>query len=338
MKLFVYEHITSGALIDQDLPASLAHEGDEMLSAVLHDCHCLPTVAVSILRDSRLSKTDNNKRLRCQLVSDPIQFQILWLQCLIDADAIIIIAPETGHVLADLQQQALDHGKTILGCQPSAISITTNKLRCEQQLNNHNIASPKSYLASQWPQQNFEYPDGYIVKPVDGAGCIDTLIFDTAIELKYYLSQQHSEALQHTIVQPYIQGVPASLSLLISDDGILVLAINSQKINRKSNTLIFTGCVVNGIHETLFSLAQATQLAQQIHQSIPGLWGFVGVDIILSNNTATVIDINPRLTTSYVGLQQSLSVNPMELLFSMNEGILPTLDSTLQRKHVNIVI
>lgn len=338
MKLFVYEHITSGALTDQDLPTSLAHEGDEMLSAVLHDCHCLPTVDIIILRDSRLSKIDNNERLHCQLVSDPMQFQTLWLQCLINADAVLIIAPETGHVLADLQQQVLDHGKTILGCQPSAISITTNKLDCEQQLNNHHIATPKSYLASQWEQQNFEHSDGYIVKPVDGAGCLDTLMFDSSIALQSYLSQQHSKTLHHTLIQPYIQGIPASLSLLISDNDVLVLAINSQKINRKVNTLIFTGCVVNGINETLFSLAQATQLAQQIHHSIPGLWGFIGVDIILSNSTATVVDINPRLTTSYVGLQQSLSINPMELLFSMSEGILPILDTTLQRKRVNIII
>ena len=38
--------------------------------------------------------------------------------------------------------------------------------------------------------------------------------------------------------------------------------------------------------------------------SVPGLRGFVGVDYIWSdaNQTAEVIEINPRVTTSYVGL------------------------------------
>jgi tyramine---L-glutamate ligase len=42
----------------------------------------------------------------------------------------------------------------------------------------------------------------------------------------------------------------------------------------------------------------------------------VGVDVMIDteNDTVFVIDINPRLTTSYVGLQQAMAYNPAQLI------------------------
>lgn len=342
MKLFVYEHITSGALTDQKLPSSLAREGDEMLSSVLADCHALSQLELIILRDARLSNLngifDNDTAHQCYKVSSPSEFQQLWLQNLKSCDAIFIIAPETDNVLAELQQQAIDLDKTILGCQPSAIALASNKLICDQQLNRHNITTPKSCLASNWLQQQFIHSDGYIVKPIDGAGCIDTLIFDSILELEQYLVQQTPDVLQHYIIQAYQQGTSASLSLLMSEDDILVLAINQQKISREYNKLIFNGCEVNGINPLIFSTSQALSLVQQIQNAIPGLWGFIGIDLILTEQKATVVDINPRLTTSYVGLKQSIAINPMKLLFLMKEQGISLLPPIRQRQQVDIIL
>ena len=35
---------------------------------------------------------------------------------------------------------------------------------------------------------------------------------------------------------------------------------------------------------------------------VPGLKGYVGIDMVLSDDECYVIEINPRLTTSYLGL------------------------------------
>jgi len=342
MKLFVYEHITSGALIDQDLPSCLAREGDEMLSAVLADCHALPQLELSILRDARLpnisNAIDDDVRHQCNKISSPSEFQQLWLQNLKLCNAVFIIAPETNNILTKLQQQVHDHGKMILGCQPAAIALTTNKLSCDQQLNHHNITTSTSCLASNWPQQRFVQPDGYIMKPIDGAGCVDTLIFDSVSELEQHLFQQPIEVLQHNLIQAYHQGIAASLSLLISENDVLVLAINQQQISREHNKLIFNGCVVNGISPIIFSISEALLLAKKIQQAIPGLWGFVGIDLVLTNQKAIVIDINPRLTTSYVGLKQSLSTNPMELLLLMKEQGMKSLPPIMQHQQVDIIL
>ena len=47
-------------------------------------------------------------------------------------------------------------------------------------------------------------------------------------------------------------------------------------------------------------------LAQGIVAAIPGLGGYFGVDLILTGDGPSVVDVNPRLTTSYAGLRAGL--------------------------------
>ena len=54
-------------------------------------------------------------------------------------------------------------------------------------------------------------------------------------------------------------------------------------------------------------------LVDNIAQTFSGLTGYVGVDLIKANGAYVVIDINPRLTSSYVGLSEVLASNPAEL-------------------------
>jgi len=49
------------------------------------------------------------------------------------------------------------------------------------------------------------------------------------------------------------------------------------------------------------------QLAMQVHQALPGLRGFVGIDLVWhALRGPVVIEVNPRLTCAYVGLSQAL--------------------------------
>jgi predicted ATP-grasp superfamily ATP-dependent carboligase len=42
---------------------------------------------------------------------------------------------------------------------------------------------------------------------------------------------------------------------------------------------------------------------------LPGLQGYVGVDLVLTNQEAWLMEINPRLTTTYIGLRQVIQLN-----------------------------
>ncbi|MCK5120689.1 MAG: ATP-grasp domain-containing protein, partial [Methylococcales bacterium] len=49
-----------------------------------------------------------------------------------------------------------------------------------------------------------------------------------------------------------------------------------------------------------------------------GLWGYVGIDIIQPElNDPWVVEINPRLTTSYVGINQALDFNVAAAVLDM---------------------
>jgi predicted ATP-grasp superfamily ATP-dependent carboligase len=57
-------------------------------------------------------------------------------------------------------------------------------------------------------------------------------------------------------------------------------------------------------------------IARKIAQMLPDALGYIGVDVIVAHETNKiyVLEINPRLTTSYVGLHDALNANPAKLI------------------------
>ena len=339
MKLFIYEHITSGALSGDSLPVSLANEGHVMLMAVLHDCAYLSGMSINTMRDQRLKAIefiDDHPQHDCHFISTQTQYAQCWQHCLDTADAVLIIAPETDNLLVELQQQALAANKLIIGCQPNAIKLATDKNKCNKHLIKHSIAVVETTLAYHWLTTPFTSPSGYILKPTDGAGCINTYYFNNSDELQRHLSSQELATLDRLIVQPYVEGISASLSLLASNDDIEVLAINRQNITQFQQQLKLTSCTINDLSAIPLSIEKASKLAQQIHKAIPGLWGHIGIDLIVTDSSAFVTDINPRLTSSYIGLSSSLNINPMSRLFEMKKNTLSSLPPITQRNRIEV--
>jgi len=53
-------------------------------------------------------------------------------------------------------------------------------------------------------------------------------------------------------------------------------------------------------------LERAIDAALRTCNALPGLRGYIGVDLVLTESDAVVIEVNPRLTTSYLGLRSAL--------------------------------
>jgi len=338
MKLFIYEHITSGALINEPLPTSLAREGNDMLIAIVQDLAQLSNIELIILRDIRLEpllNTINSTHIHCYTIDDKSSFQAHYRAALNDADMVLPIAPETDDILSNIQQQVIDNNKQLLGCQPNATKLTSDKYQCFQQLKSFGLESPNTIKANEWPEKKFNSPSGFIIKPFDGAGCINTLFLEDQNKLEAWLAS-HAPELNHFLIQPYLKGLSLSLSLLVDHNNSLVLAINQQHVSHENGKLSFHGCTVNGSKNPDFSLLHASNLANKVHQAISGLWGFIGIDLILHNNTPYIVDINPRLTTSYIGLRQSLNINPAKLLLMMMKQSVMTLPELTLRQPIEV--
>ena len=99
-------------------------------------------------------------------------------------------------------------------------------------------------------------------------------------------------------VERVVQGWPLSVGVLCGPAGNMALDPCEQHLN---TSLGYVGGRVPLSRPELAEVAQ--QAALQAVAAIGETRGFVGVDLVVGRN-ATVVEVNPRLTTSYVGLSQ----------------------------------
>jgi predicted ATP-grasp superfamily ATP-dependent carboligase len=297
-RLLVIEFVTGGGLAGLPLPEPLAQEGGLMLSALLRELRAIPGIALWTTRDHRLPPLPAPiNAITLGPFDDPYA---VWGALMLEADAVWPIAPETGGALERLSRLVLDQGRRLIGSSPEAIAQTASKRRTAEVLGSAGIPVIPTYPA----RQGFpDSPSGWVLKPDDGAGCTDTFFSDDRRVLEGIARNYPQDG---PIVQPYVAGTAASLSLLCRDGRTLVLACNEQRITREAERLCFGGVWVNGLSRETEALAP---LAQAIARALPGLAGFVGVDLILAPAGPMVVEVNPRLTTAYVGLSEALDMN-----------------------------
>ena len=81
--------------------------------------------------------------------------------------------------------------------------------------------------------------------------------------------------------------------------------------------------------------ARATRLARRAAAALPSPFGYFGIDLVLgpddSGREDVVIEINPRLTTSYVGLRAAASSNLAAAMLDIAEGRESALSCNSQR-------
>lgn len=308
MKIVVYEHFTSGALKGQTLPVELAAEGDAMLRAIVEDMLANTAFKPIILRDNRLAHLPGAQNMT---IANSEQYQQIWQQCISNETLFLLIAPETDGVLQQLTEAVLEAGNTLLGSSPEAIAICSDKLRCSQFLQQHNLPTIETQSAEEWLNQPL-FTAPIVCKPNDGAGCVETYYFAEASDAKAFLQKMPESKRCQQIVQPFYDAQAMSLSLFI-DQSVQILSLNQQLINI-DRQFSYQGSQVGVPYPAGFSHEQAQILVDQLRLVMPGLSGFVGVDILIDKQQALIIDINPRLTSSFNQLQQT-GQSPAALLY-----------------------
>ncbi len=297
-RLFLCEFITGGGMAESPLPEGLAAEGDAMLRALLADLQDLGGLRLATTRDARLAALAPPVTCRTVTALDPVW--TLWRRCIRAADAAWPVAPETGGVLARLSRLVLEEGRILIGCRPEAVEVAASKYRTSQILRRCGVPVVDTFRAG------MPIPEGcsaWVAKPDQGAGCEDTWYFADRSALEGWMRRAPG---REVVMQPYIHGIPASLSLLCYDGRVEVLACNRQHLEIHAGELRSEGVSVNALSDWCEALRP---LARSIVSAIPGLRGYVGVDLVLSDRGPVVMEVNPRLTSSYVGLTAALGDN-----------------------------
>jgi len=284
-----------------------------MAGALLRDLTQLPGMNALATRDPRAEPlppaievfTPASAEDALRLVAD----------CIERSDATWIIAPESGGVLERLSAEVLARGRCLLGSRPAAVRIAASKARTAATLNGCGVP-----VVPTWDPGG-PIPSGagpVVLKPDDGVGCLGTRLYpDVADAIAAWVRAGRDP---NAVLQPFVEGDAASLSLLVAEGRAVVLGVNRQIVVCHDGCFRFQGCAVNGLASWQIPLAG---LAQRVAEALPGLWGYVGVDFILTDEGAVVLEVNPRLTTSYVGLRESIGENPAAWVLGLLDQAAP---------------
>jgi predicted ATP-grasp superfamily ATP-dependent carboligase len=313
VRVFAFEFFSGGGLAQQPLPASLAREGDLILTSLVGELAEVAGVEVVASRDPRLPVLAGCRTILPDPGEDPAS---LYARGLAAADAAWPTASESGGALERFASETVASGKTLLGCSPAAVRLTASKRATARVLHRAGITAVPTFALLDPPPS---IPGPWVVKPDTGAGCESTeLVFDWAAALERLRTEPG-----RLVAQPWIEGEPLSLSMICARGAARLLACNRQAIGLRDGRISLERILVNAVPD---GDGRWARLADRIAAAIPGLWGYVGVDLVLSPAGPVVLEINPRLTTSYCGLRVALGINTAALVLGLlgTEGELPT--------------
>lgn len=242
------------------------------------------------------------------------------------SDDVWIIAPETRGRLAALAELAEGLRARPVGSGPEAVRAASDKLALSRRLEEAGLRTPRTWPAEEAGVAAREIGFPLVLKPAVGAGCEGVGLAGDGAELEAALRRAEAVG-DNAIVQEYVQGTPASASILCAKGRAVPLSLNGQE-TRVAREFLYNGGWVPLRHpfgdRALAAACGACEL-------VPGLAGYVGVDLVLAPSGPVVIEINPRLTTSYVGLRAATDVNLADIILdAVEQGRLPEAPS-LQR-------
>jgi hypothetical protein len=204
------------------------------------------------------------------------------------SDCALAVAPEDDNLLFNLTR-VLEKKTENLGSSSKGVLTTSDKWLTYQKIK-HKVNTPVTSL------KPLDKP--FIIKPRSscGGGGI------------YYEEGGNSDLPDGYIAQEFVEGVSTSVSLLVGDE-IRVLSVNRQILSN----FRYRGAIVP------FSASEGVEGAIKAVESVKGLFGYVGVDVVLGD-VPYVIEINSRITTPAILFKEAYGVNVAELLMRNFEG------------------
>ncbi len=310
MKILVFEYATALGIKDPYIYA----EGNAMLNGLLDD---LKDKNVDYLISGDNNDLNNNFNNPIQLEGDLME----WLEKNIsNYDSCLVIAPEEEFILYRITELIEKKGVDIIGSSSEAVMKCTDKYETYKSLKGKVplIETEKVFFDNIDDYEDFDNKNK-IIKPADGVSCSGVTVVGNFGEFKDAISKLQTE-LPYFIVQNFVEGTSASVSILCDGKKALPLSLNYQDIEISENGINYNGGHVPLKHEIE---VQAKNVAKKAVESIEGLKGYVGVDMILGDR-AYLVEINSRITTPYVALKEILNLNLGKAILDSIYGELPS--------------
>ena len=273
-----------------------------MLEAVALDVASLPGLNVVTTLEAGLRKLPGIEVIPVESAADEsIVFDRLSKQ----VDAVLVIAPETDGILEERCRRVRSFGTTSWNCTPDAIKLCSDKLVLARHLLQQGIPTIPTRLIdlsslpdeASWPM---------VLKPRDGAGSWLTFLITNLDQFKSAADAYRREGAEgKCISQPFLAGKPLSVGVNLSfgQSRIERLPVAEQHLSDDGRFRYLGGTIPADISPR--TCDRIDDLVKSVCRTIEGLAGYVGFDLLLlEDNTLLIVEVNPRLTTSYFGYRQ----------------------------------
>ena len=315
----MFEFISAGGL-GEAAPAELATaagepllaQGVRMRDALLGELSALPGLEISVA-DAGLAPLPEHRPMQAgaapvqRLATAGVDDLAAWLRVQQSAfDLVWVIAPETDDCLLTLCE-AVAPARWV-GCSADAIRVSSSKTRTRERLAANGIPTPQAWAPGlPAPTQ----PGRWVLKPDDGAGSEHTRVFADFPAARAALAsacapdgsgeaQADAGIAPRWTLEAWVEGEALSLSLLCAAGRVEVLSVNRQRIALATDGQLGYAGVDTGVEPVTSALRD---LAVRCAAAVPGLAGFVGLDLVRQpDGRLCIIEINPRLTCAYAGL------------------------------------
>ncbi len=290
----------------------------------MEDLCRLPDVTVTVIhRDrARLPEGPQRRNLRVEGDRDP-----LFRQAVRCSEAALLIAPEQEGRLEWLCRIVEEENRLLLGPSSGAVRLMSDKLATARCLAAAGLPAPRSerlpFAAA--ARRLLHRAPPFVLKPRDGCGGEGVVVVRKAAETASALrAVRRVTARSDLLVQDYAPGQHASVAVLAGTSRVLPLALSRQCLASRGE-LRYQGGETPWRHPLeRRALRLACDAVEAVAHRAQGVRGYVGVDLVLAPGRAWVIEINPRLTTSYLGLRRVVGFNlPRAILESVRGGEVP---------------
>lgn len=326
-RVFLFEYLSACAgHLGDSAATTLRAEGLIMRDALGADLAAMPDVELSVATDRRDPSLESGRRSSatpvCALAGEsPIDFVARMAPL---HDLVWVIAPETGGLLAALNEVVSP--RQWIGCDGASIRLASSKQATLARLQDRGIATPLAFTTDPAVRH-------WVVKPDDGAGSLHTHRHRDAASAGIDLQQRMRDG-QTATLEPWVDGDALSLSLWARSPGVELLAVNRQRLaieTAGSVSLIAVDIAVTDLDAD--RLAALAQIARAVCAALPGLAGWVGIDLVWhATRGPVVIEVNPRITSAYVGMSAALRRNlAADILAAHDAAWLPTEGVDVQR-------
>lgn len=329
ISIFLFEAITAGL---QGYEA-LASEGVAMINAL--GLHLQETLNAEV---RLLCSPANRSRIAPFLQSSVESVAATEIVDRFDqrcetAEAIVIIAPELNDELSRWVERAIPYEDRLWTPKRRFTQTAADKWRTAAHLRAAGVPTPETMLLEACGRLSDEdrptgyrphdllsshisFPKPWVIKPRFGAGSVGVQVIADHQSEVHWLSQMTSfgdatnfngKASVDWLIQPLLEGDSVSVNVITGKHEARTLPACRQLLSRDGSFQYLGGAFP--VEAALSDIARTT--AAQAVRALPDSWGLCGVDLVCvgpqESRTPMVVDINPRVTTSVIGLCRSLT-------------------------------